>query len=180
MFYVYIIISCHCLCIFIYISICWKSGTSDLMAQMLLVLQCTDYEKCFLTQDYSQMNRGHKMRPKRNLAESSGCHDRHPLPRVCVREPGIRNVITDNIWRDVKWYVTMHNSECLLVKNCCQDYVSRWLIKWRTQYNTKTGPQTDEVRRILCSPKGQSHRIVQGLPSLGPDLRILHILSIQL
>ena len=41
--------------------------------------------------------------------------------------------------------------ECLLVKNCPtpQDYLSRWLIKFRTQYNTKTGPQTDDVWRIL-------------------------------
>ena len=39
------------------------------------------------------MNRGHKMRLKRNRAESLGCHDRHPLPRVCLREPGSRDVI---------------------------------------------------------------------------------------
>ena len=30
-----------------------------------------------------------------------------------------------------------------------QDYLSRWRIKSRTQYNTKTGPQTDNVWRIL-------------------------------
>ena len=30
-----------------------------------------------------------------------------------------------------------------------QDYLSRWLIKFRTHYNTKTGPQTDDVWRIL-------------------------------
>ena len=30
-----------------------------------------------------------------------------------------------------------------------QDYLSRWRIKFRTQYNTKTGPQTDGVWRIL-------------------------------
>ena len=32
----------------------------------------------------------------------------------------------------------------------CQDYPSRWLIKFRTQYNTKAGPQTNnDVWRIL-------------------------------
>ena len=30
-----------------------------------------------------------------------------------------------------------------------QDYLSRWLIKLRMQYNTKTGAQTDDVWRIL-------------------------------
>ena len=30
-----------------------------------------------------------------------------------------------------------------------QDYLSRWLTKFRTQYNTKTGPQTDDGWRIL-------------------------------
>ena len=30
-----------------------------------------------------------------------------------------------------------------------QDYLSRWLVKFRTQYNTKTDPQTDDVWRIL-------------------------------
>ena len=29
-----------------------------------------------------------------------------------------------------------------------QDYLSRWLIKFRTQYTTKTGPQTDDIWRI--------------------------------
>ena len=32
------------ICIFIYLSIYWKSGTSDLMVLMLFVLQCTDYK----------------------------------------------------------------------------------------------------------------------------------------
>ena len=43
------------------------------------------------------MNRGHKMRLKRNRAESLGCHDRHPLPRVCLREPGSRNTERNTI-----------------------------------------------------------------------------------
>ena len=30
-----------------------------------------------------------------------------------------------------------------------QDYLSQWRIKFRTPYNTKTGPQTDDVWRIL-------------------------------
>ena len=30
-----------------------------------------------------------------------------------------------------------------------QDYLSRWLIKFRSQYNTKNGPQADDVWRIL-------------------------------
>ena len=72
------------------------------------------------------MNRGHKMCLKRKRAESSGCHDRHPLPRVCLREPGSRDVINWQ-WR----YVTraqmicyrnnryLHDvPECLSVKNC--------------------------------------------------------------
>ena len=32
------------ICIFIFLSIYWKSGTSDLMLLMLFVLQCTDYK----------------------------------------------------------------------------------------------------------------------------------------
>ena len=35
---------------FIYLSIHWKSGTSDPMVLMLFVLQCTDYKYNFLTQ----------------------------------------------------------------------------------------------------------------------------------
>ena len=27
------------------------------------------------------------------LRQGKGCHDRHPLPRVCLREPGSRDVI---------------------------------------------------------------------------------------
>ena len=37
------------ICIFIYVFIYWKSGTSDLLALMLFVLQCTDYKYNFLT-----------------------------------------------------------------------------------------------------------------------------------
>ena len=40
------------------------------------------------------------MHLKRNRAESLGCHDRHPLPRICLREPGSRDVINCQ-WRDV-------------------------------------------------------------------------------
>ena len=72
------------------------------------------------------MNRGHKMRLKRNRAESLGCHDRHPLPRVCLREPGSRDVINWQ-WRYVirAQMICYRNNrhlhgipECLLVKNC--------------------------------------------------------------
>ena len=72
------------------------------------------------------MNRGHKMRLKRNRAESLGCHDRHPLPRVCLSEPGSRDVINWQ-WRYViraQMICYRNNSyshdvpECLLVKNC--------------------------------------------------------------
>ena len=72
------------------------------------------------------MNRGHKMRPKQNRAESLGCHDRHPLPRVCLREPGSRDVINWQ-WRYVirAQMICYRNNrylhdvpECLLVKNC--------------------------------------------------------------
>ena len=37
------------------------------------------------------------------------------------------------------WKTVQHHQDCL----------SRWLVKFRTQYNTKTGPQTDDVWRIL-------------------------------
>ena len=72
------------------------------------------------------MNRGHKMRLRRNRAESLGCHDRHPLPRVCLREPGSRDVINWQ-WRYVirAQMICYRNNrylhdvlECLLVKNC--------------------------------------------------------------
>ena len=56
-----------------------------------------------------------------------------------------------------KWYVTtiidiyMTSPSVSLWKTVQhrQDYLSRWLIKFRTQYNTQTGPQTDDVWRIL-------------------------------
>ena len=58
-----------------------------------------------------------------------------------------------------KWYVTaiidiyMTSPSVTLWKSVQhrQDYllVSRWLIKFRTQYYTKTSPQTDDVWRIL-------------------------------
>ena len=73
-----------------------------------------------------KMNRGHKMRLKRNRAESLGCHDRHPLPRVCFREPGSWDVINWQ-WRYVirDQMICYRNNrylhdvpECLLVKNC--------------------------------------------------------------
>ena len=105
------------------------------------------------------MNRGHKMRLKRNRAESLGCHNRHPLPRVCLREPGSRDVINWQ-WRYVicAQMICYRNDRYLhddpsvsLWKTVQhrQDYLSRWRIKFRTQYNTKTGPQTDDVWRIL-------------------------------
>ena len=66
------------------------------------------------------------MRLKRNRAESLGCHDRHPLPRVCLRDPGSRDV------KNWQWRYVIHAQmicyrnnrylhdvpECLLVKNC--------------------------------------------------------------
>ena len=56
-----------------------------------------------------------------------------------------------------KWYVTaiiiiyMTSPSVSLWKTVQhhQDYLSRWRIKFRTQYHTKTGPQTDAVWRIL-------------------------------
>ena len=72
------------------------------------------------------MNRGHKMRLKRNRAESLGCHDRHPLPRVCLREPASRD-IKNWQWRYViraqmicyRKNRYLHDvPECHLVKNC--------------------------------------------------------------
>ena len=106
------------------------------------------------------MNRGHKMHLKRNRTESLGCHDRHPLPRVCLREPGSRDVINWQ-WRYVIRaqiiYVTAIIDIYMTSPSVClwktvqhrQDYLSRWLTKFRTQFNTKTGPQTDDVWRIL-------------------------------
>ena len=82
-------------------------------------------------------------------------HDRHPLPCVCLREPGRRDVITDNGATSndmLPKNIYLHDvPECLLVKTVQyrQDYLSRWLIKFRKQYNTKTDPQTDDVWRIL-------------------------------
>ena len=100
------------------------------------------------------MNRGHKMLLKRNRAESLGCHGRHPLPRVCLREPGSRDVINWQ-WRYVihAQMICYRNNRYLhyapsvsLWKTVQhrQDYLSRWLTKFRTQYNTKTDPQTDD------------------------------------
>ena len=72
------------------------------------------------------MNRGHKMRLKRNRAESLGCHDKHPLPRVCLREPDSRDFIKWQ-WRYVirAQMICYRNNrylhgvpECLLVKSC--------------------------------------------------------------
>ena len=72
------------------------------------------------------MNRGHKMRLKRNRAESLGCHDRHPLPRVCLREVGTRDVLNWQ-WRYVilAQMICYRNNrylydvpECHIVKNC--------------------------------------------------------------
>ena len=57
--------------------------------------------------------------------QSLGCHDRHPLPRVCLREPGSRDVINGQ-WRYVirAQMICYRNNkylhdipECLLVKN---------------------------------------------------------------
>ena len=109
------------------------------------------------------MSRGHKMRLKRNRAvcraESLGCHHRHPLPRVCLGEPGSRDVITDNGDTSTvpKWYVTAIIDICMTSPSVSlwktvqhrQDYLSRWLIKFRMHYNTKTDPQTDDVWHIL-------------------------------
>ena len=39
-----------------------------------------------------------------------------------------------------------------------QDYRSWWLIKFRTQYNTKTGPQTDDVWHILWRQREREAR----------------------
>ena len=91
--------------------------------------------------------------------QSLGCHDRHPLPRVCLREPGSRDVKNWQ-WRYVicAQMICYRNNrylhdvlDCHLLKTVqhCLDYLCRWLIKFRTQYNTKTGPQTDDVWRIL-------------------------------
>ena len=68
------------------------------------------------------MNCDQKIRPKQNPAEALGYHDRHPLPRVCLREPGSRDVITDNgaTSNDMLPYnIYLHEvPEYLLVKNC--------------------------------------------------------------
>ena len=101
------------------------------------------------------MNRGHKMRLKRNRAESLGCHDRHSLLRICLREPGSPDVINWQ-WRYViraqmicyrnnSFYMTSPSVSLWKTVQHRQDYLSRWRIKFRTQYNTKT----DGVWRIL-------------------------------
>ena len=105
------------------------------------------------------MNRGHKIRLKQNRAESLGCHDRHPLLAFFLvsRAAGTSKTDNDDTSFMPKWYVTaiidiyMTSPSVSLWKTVQhrQDYLSRWLIKFRTQYNTKTGPQTDDVWRIL-------------------------------
>ena len=54
-----------------------------------------------------------------------------------------------------------------------QDYLSRWLIKFRTQYNTKTGPQTDDVWRILWRQRERQAIATDFLrrPYATPELR---------
>ena len=80
------------------------------------------------------------MRLKRNRAESLGCHDRHPLPRVCLREPGVPKLYVTAI---IDIYVTSPSVTLWKTVQHGQDYLSRWLIKFRTRDNTKTAPQTD-------------------------------------
>ena len=56
-----------------------------------------------------------------------------------------------------KWYLTaiidiyMTSLSVSLWKTVqhCHDNLYWWLMKFRTQYNTKTGPQTDDVWRML-------------------------------
>ena len=92
-------------------------------------------------------------------AQSLGCHDRHPLPRVCLREPGSRDVINWQ-WRYVihAQMICYRNNrylhdvlECLLVKNCPTPPGLPIPVadKIQKQYNTKTSPQTDDVWCIL-------------------------------
>ena len=54
---------------------------------------------------------------------------------ICYRN----NRYLHDAWSVSLWKTVQHR----------QDYLSRWPIKLRTQYNTKTGPQTDDVWRIL-------------------------------
>ena len=115
---------------------------------MFVISQCFCQHTCvFRLQklDCIETNK-HKMRPKRNRAESLGCHDRHPLPRVCHNWQ----------WRDVKRYVTKMIDIYISSPSVClwksaqhrQDYLSWAVIKFRTQYNTTTGPQADDLWRI--------------------------------
>ena len=61
----------------------------------------------------------------------------------------------DGTWP--KWYATKIIDIYLMSPSVClwktvqhrQDYIMLWLIKFRTQHNTKTGPQTEDVWRIL-------------------------------
>ena len=104
------------------------------------------------------MNRGHKMRLTRNRAESLGCHDSHPLPGVCLREPGSRDIINWQRLYVIRTQMICYRNDKYLqdVPECLMKKLSNtvrttypWLIKFRTQYNTKTSPQTDYVWRIL-------------------------------
>ena len=81
------------------------------------------------------------------------------LAFVWGSRPGSRDVINWQ-WRDViraqsicycnNKYLHDVPSVCLLkTVQHRQDSLPRWLIKFKTQYNLKTGPQTDDIWRIL-------------------------------
>ena len=104
------------------------------------------------------MNRGHKMRLKWNRAELLGCHDRHPLPRVCLREPGNRDVINWQ-WRDVirAQMICYHNNrylhdvpECLPVKNCP---TPSGAVIWQANVFEKEYPADNNIPVPQCHVK---------------------------
>ena len=94
------------------------------------------------------MNRGHKMLPKRNHAESLGCHDRPPRPRIRLRE--LDNSATSIIFFHNEIFL-YHVPKCLLVNNCSTPPGLPFPVakKFRTQCNTTTDPQTDDAWHIL-------------------------------
>ena len=65
--------------------------------------------------------------------------------------------------------------ECLIVKKLCNTVRTTYpggKLKFRTQYNTKTGPQTDDVWRILWRQRER-----EAAATVPPAVRASHIVT---
>ena len=72
------------------------------------------------------------------LFEGARQPERHKLT-MAIRHPCLKWYVTAII----NIYMTSQSVSLRKTVQHCQDYLFRWLIKFRTQYNTNTGPQTD-------------------------------------